>query len=430
MALERRFMPEKIIRDPVHDVIAFQIEQPVDALLFRLVNAAEVQRLRRIRQLGMAHLAYPGADHSRYSHSIGVMETARRMLDHLGRGHAIDEQGRLLCLIGALLHDIGHGPFSHVFERVSGIQHEPLGQQIILDPDSEVHLVLADHEPELPERVVAFLRCQPARTFFSDVIASQLDADRLDYLLRDDLMTGSRYGAYDLHWLLHALEIDEAGDRLAVGWKGVSAVEAYLQARYHMYRNVYFHKVVRSAEGMVHLALRRAQALAMKKTLEWPPPRSDLFRALTGQRLTMSGFLDLDDVSVWHALKVWAKSNDTVLARLCHGLLFRNVYKTIDVTHSAVDQVTLMRKAAGAVTAAGGDGECDLLSDEPADAPSGGYRLDDEAGRGILVRDAAGRLAPLAELSPLEAALNQQLRFRRIHVAEPYLRQVVQAVGG
>src|SRR5205085_12382848 len=106
-------MPEKIIRDPVHDVIAFRTERPADALLFRLLNGAEFQRLRRIRQLGMASLAYPAADHSRYSHSLGVMQTARRILDQLARSFKLDEEGRTICLVAALLHDLGHGPFSH-----------------------------------------------------------------------------------------------------------------------------------------------------------------------------------------------------------------------------------------------------------------------------------------------------------------------------
>src|SRR5687768_597804 len=114
---------EKIIRDPVHDVIAFRTDRPAEALLFRLINSAEFQRLRRVRQLGMASLAYPGADHSRYSHSLGVMQTARRMLGHLRRSVAIDEGDEAVCLIGCLLHDLGHGPFSHVFERVSGMSH-------------------------------------------------------------------------------------------------------------------------------------------------------------------------------------------------------------------------------------------------------------------------------------------------------------------
>src|SRR5438067_7558124 len=103
-------MPQKIIRDPVHDVVAFQIERPLDALLFRLLNAAEFQRLRRILQLGMAHLAYPGATHSRYSHSLGVMQTARQILSHLGRTLPISEEDRTVCLVSALLHDLGHGP--------------------------------------------------------------------------------------------------------------------------------------------------------------------------------------------------------------------------------------------------------------------------------------------------------------------------------
>src|SRR5438552_125035 len=134
-------MSEKIIRDPVHDVIAFRLDSPVDALLFRLLNAAEFQRLRRIRQLGMASLAYPAADHSRYSHSLGVMQTARRILDHLARSHTIDEEGRTICLVAALLHDLGHGPFSHVFERVSGIHHEVLTHWVILYPESGVQRV-------------------------------------------------------------------------------------------------------------------------------------------------------------------------------------------------------------------------------------------------------------------------------------------------
>src|SRR5437016_8407368 len=125
-------MSEKLIRDPVHDVIAFRTDRPVDALLFNLLNATEVQRLRRIRQLGMASLAYPGADHSRYSHSLGVMETARQILDQLGETHYISPEARLVCLSAALLHDLGHGPFSHVFEHVSGMNHEQITRQIIL----------------------------------------------------------------------------------------------------------------------------------------------------------------------------------------------------------------------------------------------------------------------------------------------------------
>src|ERR687896_2501014 len=144
-------MREKIIRDPVHDVIAFRLDRPADALMFRLLNAAEFQRLRRIRQLGMASLAYPGADHSRYSHSLGVMETARKILDQLRRSFHIDEEAETVCVVAALLHDLGHGPFSHVFERVSGIHHEELTRRVIVDPESGVNSILREHDAKMPE---------------------------------------------------------------------------------------------------------------------------------------------------------------------------------------------------------------------------------------------------------------------------------------
>src|SRR5678816_1852914 len=143
-------MAEKIIRDPVHDVIAFRTDRPPDALLFRLINAVEFQRLRRVRQLGMASLAYPGADHSRYSHSLGVMQTARRMLEQLKRSGPIDEAEETVCLAGCLLH----GPFSHVFERVSGMSHEGLTRRVILDPESEVNRLLSEYDPAMPGKVV------------------------------------------------------------------------------------------------------------------------------------------------------------------------------------------------------------------------------------------------------------------------------------
>src|SRR5882672_7214519 len=148
---------EKIIRDPVHDVIAFRLERPIDRLLFELLNCAEFQRLRRVRQLGLASLAYPGADHSRYSHSVGVMETARKMIDRLRFLFKIDPNAEAVCLVTALLHDLGHGPFSHVFERITGLSHEWMTQQIIEDPSTELHKLLTDFDPQLPKQIANLL---------------------------------------------------------------------------------------------------------------------------------------------------------------------------------------------------------------------------------------------------------------------------------
>lgn len=406
-------MREKIIRDPVHDVIALRIDTPDEGLLFKLLNAREFQRLRRIRQLGMASLAYPGAEHSRYSHSLGVMQVARRMLDHIGQSIRIDPADRTACLAAALLHDLGHGPLSHVFERVSGLEHESITQRIILDDQTDVHQFLAAHDPTLPQRVNDLIHCPPdQRTFLHDIITSQLDADRFDYLLRDNLMTGSRYGDFDLTWMLQHLAVEN--NRLAVSAKGVSAIETYLQGRYHMYRNVYFHKTVRSAEGMVRLVLQRAKRLAVQERLDWPLPDEPVHKALVGRQLSNREFIELDDVSVMHCLKVWVSGEDAVLAALCRGLLFRSLYKSIDLTRFLPDQAAEIRSAAAAaIVQSGGEAAYEMFYDEPADTP-----YDDPTGSNqIMIRDPAGRLTAFADISPLSDALNRQLMFRRIHFA-------------
>jgi HD superfamily phosphohydrolase len=423
-------MAEKIIRDPVHDVIGFRLEQPAGSLLYQLLNAAEFQRLRRIRQLGMASFAYPGADHSRYSHSLGVMETARKILNQLKGAFPVDPGQETDCLVAALLHDLGHGPFSHVFERVSGIHHERLTRRVILDPGSEVHRILIQHDKLMPERVIKLLEGSGKRSFFTDILSSQLDADRLDYLLRDNLTTGSRYGDFDLNWLLHAFTIDPVTNRLAVSIKGVSAVEAYLQARYHMYRNVYFHKVVRSAEGMVKLALQRARRLAVQDRLPGLPRDSAVAKALLGQRFSPEEFRDLDDISVWHCFKVWTASGDATLAELCHGLLFRKLFKTIDLTNRCDGESAkqVFTAASDAVRQAGGDPDYDLFYDEPSDTPYEAYQPDAPvAANEVVVVDTDGAVAHFATISPLTQSLNRQLMFRRIHFKAQW-RELIHSV--
>jgi hypothetical protein len=238
-------------------------------------------------------------------------------------------------------------------------------------------------------------------------------------------MTGSQYGDYDLNWLLHALTIDEKTNRLAVTHKGVSAVEAYLQSRFHMYRNVYFHKVVRSAEGMLKLALQRAKRLAVQGRLEWPPGDNPVYKALLGQRLSMAEFRDLDDISVSHCFKLWTGSSDPTLARLCNGLLFRKLYKTIDLTRVPDPTVAqqAVQAAEQAISAAGGEAPYEMFFDEASNAPyersdpTDPARDSSEADGEILVLESDGRLVPFTSVSPLAAALDRQLMFRRLHVS-------------
>ncbi len=253
------------------------------------------------------------------------------------------------------------------------------------------------------------------------MLSSQLDADRFDYLLRDNLMTGSRYGDFDLRWLIHALTVDPATSRLAVTWKGVSAAEAYIQSRYHMYRNVYFHKAVRSAEGMVKLALQRAKRLAVQDRLEWPPREHPVSKALLGQRLSIEELTDLDDVSMIHCFKLWMNAADAPLAALCRGILFRRIFKTIDLSQlDGAEAAKRLEMVGAAIAAAGGDASYDLVYDEPSDTGYETYQGGSGEGE-IMVLGREGKLRELSELSPLPSALNRQLMFRRIHVAPAWV---------
>ena len=210
--------------------------------------------------------------------------------------------------------------------------------------------------------------------------------------------------------------------------KGVSAVEAYLQSRFHMYRNVYFHKVVRSAEAMVKLALQRARLLAERGQLDWPGDGDPVCKALLGKTLSHAEFLELDDISIQHAFKIWSKSGDTLLAELCGGLLVRRVFKTVDLgaieDRARVDRI--VSAVGAAIESAGGSREYEMCYDEPAQTPYETYDGNGDAGE-ILVRMNDGTLKEFASISPLSRALNQQLMFRRLHVA-PRWRELAEGV--
>src|SRR5256885_7654843 len=203
--------------------------------MIRLIDTPEFQRLRRIKQLGLAMFTYQGAEHSRFTHSLGVMHVMTRALTLLGAHYPISAEARVAGRAGALLHDLGHGPLSHVVEKVFHFHHEDWTRRIVLDPSTEVNQILRSFNHTLPETLASLYQHSYSPAFVSQLVSSQLDCDRMDYLLRDSLMTGAKYGMYDLEWVLHALRLDEASDRIYVESKGLFAVEEYLQARYYMF---------------------------------------------------------------------------------------------------------------------------------------------------------------------------------------------------
>ena len=375
-------MRPKLFRDPIHDIIAFQLDDSVEEVLFYLICTTTFQRLRRIRQLGFAGLVYHGAEHSRFAHSLGVVHIARRMLTSLSHHRSIDDDTRLEVLCAALLHDIGHGPFSHAIEKVTGTHHERLTRQAILDPDTDVHQVLLRADASLPERIARYFGPRKdfprSRQLWLDIVSSQLDADRQDYVLRDGHATGVKIGMYDLERILAMLTTYEATNaagqtvtRLAVSYRASEAVEDYLIARFHMFKQVYLHKTVRAAEKMLEAVLRRGAALA-EQGVQWPgiQDRPPLMRLLAGDDLSVAEYLAVDDTDVWMMLKRWQHDDDPSLARLSQGLLSRRLYKTVSLDDS--DPVIVARvldQARHLATEAGLHPDYAVLVDRASDTP-------------------------------------------------------------
>ncbi|MBF0142112.1 MAG: HD domain-containing protein [Magnetococcales bacterium] len=331
-------MSHKVFRDVIHNMISLQREGEEgsaawrdwgDGLLLALIDTPEVQRLRRIRQLGPASRIYPNAEHSRFSHALGVMHLAKRILGAVAPGmvRPLEPEELLLAKVAALLHDIGHGPYSHLFEEVQvpSLSHESWGRRILLDEATGVYRVLhrgcrrlgLDFASFLDRLQAIFTELPPGESpsLVRQVISSQLDADRMDYLLRDAHFTGVIYGRYDLEWLLHSLRVQEeaGGERLTVDVsKGPAALESYLNARDHMYLQVYEHKTVRAFEVLfIHLFETLAWAFACDGGLPdgTPVELVDFLRptASPGTAPSVQLFLTLDDAVLDYAVGVWAR---------------------------------------------------------------------------------------------------------------------------
>lgn len=329
---------EKLLRDPVHDLIIFDRDLPEDRLLLRVMDTPEVQRLRRIKQLGMAHMAYQGAEHSRFSHSMGVLHLTRRMLDRLAHDQPVSREWKLATQLAGLLHDLGHGPFSHVMEKFFREHHETWTERIILAPDTGVNRLLTEFDRDLPRMVVDALHGRAEPLWLNHIISSQMDADRFDYLLRDSHMTGVKYGIFDLERLLMLLRVGSTGDRIVVSTKGVLPVEKYLQSRYQMYRQVYFHKTVTAAEAMLMGVLSRARDMSTEGEVPHVAPGTPLAKLLSHDTITVDEFLALDDSVLYNAMNLWSRCGDSVLKDLSTRLLTRHLFKSVEVQRDEAEE--------------------------------------------------------------------------------------------
>ncbi len=409
-------MSEKIYRDSVHNIIRLKTDTDEGRLLVRLIDTAEFQRLRRIRQLGLAHFAYQGAEHSRFTHSLGAMHLATRTLAKLELNHPISAESRIAVRCAALLHDIGHGAFSHVVEPILGFRHEEFTIEALLSYETEVGRTLREFSPELPERVASIIRGDFKPRALAQLVSSQLDVDRMDYLLRDSLMTGAKYGIFDLEWIIKSLEIDEANDRIYVAARGLYAVEDYLQARYYMFRQVYFHRTLRAAEAILHSLLRRAFDLYATDPERLYVSRHTAFeKILKRERLGLGEHLELDDHDVMFHIKRWQASPDPVLSDLAARFLHRRLFKAFDLDMPEERRGAFLASAREAVGAAGFDPGYYFVEDKAGDVPHYFYAQSESGSKNLIYVEDGFSNPVIREISEISGAVRGLQEGYRIH---------------
>lgn len=361
---------EKVFKDPVHSYNHVR-----DKIIWDLIGTKEFQRLRRIKQLGTTYLTFHGAEHSRFNHSLGVYEIVRRIVDDVFRGRPEwNEDERLLSLCAALLHDLGHGPFSHSFEKVYQLDHEQFTKHIILG-DTEVNEVLKRVSDDFPQKVAEVIGKTYHDKLVVSLISSQIDADRMDYLQRDAYFTGVSYGHFDMERILRVMRPRE--DQVVFKSSGMHAVEDYIMSRYQMYWQVYFHPVTRSAEVILTKILQRAKALYENSySFKYEPSH---FVSLFEGKVTLNDYLKLDEAVILYYFQMWEEENDPILSDLCSRFMNRNLFKYAEFDPAS--QYKLLGRLEELFREAEIDSDYYLAVDSSSDLPYDFYRPGEEEER-------------------------------------------------
>lgn len=385
-------LPEvKVMRDPIHEYIHIDKQ-----IIWDCINSSEFQRLRRIHQLGPAMYVYHTAEHSRFSHSLGVYEITRRMINEVKGISQMDEFDQISLLCAALLHDIGHGPFSHSFEQLSGISHESFTIQII-QSNSKLHEILSDAHPELPQAIIDIILHTHSNPLLSQIISGQLDADRMDYLLRDAYFSGTSYGKFDLERLLRTMRVVD--EKLVVKLSGVHSIEDYIMARYHMYWQVYYHPVSRSFEAILSAFFKRLRFLYHQNTenladlLEFTP-------FLNNQPISNQDFLEMDEATFIVAVKKAQQHQDMILKDFARRILQRDLFGFDDMRDEAHANQMLNR-----IEKAGYDPDYYFAKGSASQTPYHPYHFKQQSIIWIINED--NQLMELSEASVIVKAITQ-----------------------
>ena len=385
---------KRVLRDAIHDYIH------VDHLvIWHLINSQEMQRLRRVKQLGGTYQVFQSAEHSRFVHSLGVYQVVRRMLDTECLDNELNDYDKLCVMCAGLLHDIGHGPFSHSFEGVFKEDHENITVRMILE-DSEVHNILITVHEDLPTDIAAIIQHTHKNQILIQMVSSQLDADRMDYLLRDSYMTGTTYGQFDMSRILRTMRICDG--KIVYKESGVQAIENYILARYHMYWQVYYHPTARSYEHLLQSVFQRVKDLfsegySYKTDLKYLLP-------FLYDELTVDDFTRLDEAVVLYYFREFMNEDDFILKDLSARFLNRKLFKYKQLRNQEeLDDIKHISSSLGY------DPRYYIISDNQKQVPYLHYGESGELSE-IEILSPSGELSPLPSKSEIVSAiLNSKL---------------------
>ncbi len=387
----------KIINDAVHGFITI----PND-FLYELLQHRFVHRLTRIQQLGVSSLVYPSATHTRFQHSLGAMHLTSKAVKELQqKGHNITQEESDAVMAAILLHDIGHCPYSHLLEHtlIKGISHETITELMMKKISSEMDGQL--------DMAIDIFKNRYHKKFLHQLVSSQLDMDRLDYLMRDSFFTGVVEGSIGSARIINMLDI--ADDSLVVEQKGILSVENYLITRRFMYWQIYYHKTSLAAETMLKKILQRVKTLLAKGETIFASPSLLYFlyenvdnTNFASNPQNIETFVDIDDSDILSAIKVWAYHNDKILSILCKGFINRHLFKAhIMPTNISQDALAKLTKEEGfAIAKRLGLDEADgeYLSSYQVIGGNKTYNFDDNK---IMVRTADNKVRDIAECSSI-----------------------------
>lgn len=387
----------KVMRDPIHGYIHIE-----DQIIWDCINTKEMQRLRRIHQLGGDFQIYHTAEHSRFSHSLGVYEIVRRMVNEIDElQKRLSDYEKLTVMLAGLLHDIGHGPFSHAFEAVSLLKHEEYTCKIITE-NSEIHSVLERGDTSLSKDVADIIKGVHRNDLLNQIVSGQLDADRMDYLLRDAYFTGTSYGHFDLERIIRTIRVVD--EKITVKESGIHSVEDYIMARYHMYWQVYLHPVARSYEGLMVMVFRRMKDLYKEKPelLQGVPMFIPFLKQTPAD---IDALFLLDEAAAFYGLALLRTHTDPILCDLTRRILDRDLFE-YETIHSK-DRIEELKHTA---TAKGYASEYYIYTDTAVQTLYSLYQRN-ENGHNIWILGEDQTVKELSTVSPfVQAVCHEKLK--------------------